>query len=131
MNLQKRIVTLLIGYVIGLVCFFLFDMLWGDLPLKAFTDIARWLPITMAYLVVILLLSFFTQKWNSSRLMIINGFFVVMLSILEARPPNQDSWSDGAAIILQTAIALFVINLIAIILGRRAVGKSSQTATKF
>ena len=114
MNLFARSLRLLAGYLVGVLCFFLYDLFWGDPAGKALLDISRWLPLNAAYLAVILLLSCWVRFLDWPLLLAINGFLIGAISIFEAQPPYMDSMGDGGFILLGHLVVFLVANLIAI-----------------
>jgi hypothetical protein len=127
MNFYIKSKKLLVGYFLGILCFFFLDLCWGDPALAALIGIALWLPMNVAYGALILLISGRTEKLNLPLLLEINGFLIGMCPVLEVWPPYLTRPDVASFLILEHAVIFLMVNVVIISLSRVIRKKGTDT----
>ena len=109
---RKR--KLLVGYLLGITCFFIFDAYLDDGLSDALSDAALWLPIDLVYGTLIFLVSSRIPIMQVSPVLEVNGFLIGVCPLLEVWPPYMEPLGYACTILRDHLIAFVVLNVVII-----------------
>jgi hypothetical protein len=127
MNFYWKIGRLLLGYLVGILCFFLLNLFWGDDASAILWTTAVWLPIHFIYASLLLFLSS-RKAWPSlPGILEVNGFLIAMCPFVGIWPQYMARFDFAGIITIFHLVIFSVVNMVMIGFHKLLKGRAGST----